>query len=209
MELFQTLVFRILFPVLFYIKFNIRKQVVCHYLAFNIKSYKYHNISSHCLNTVGEMNYILLAAFVIVIAGVVSAQSEGKFKLSAEQKSKFNNWKLKHKKVYKNDTAEGKAANKYVTNAQKAAEHNSNPNATYTQGDTEDSDMSYEEKVSKRMGFRAPENAKETKFPKKLKAAQTQTAPKAVNYTKLMYPIKNQGNCGKSFQSKLKSNDAN
>jgi len=133
-----------------------------------------------------------MKSFFALAAAAASASA-----LTVEEShiGRFNNWKALHGKEYKSIDEEEARFEVFMANHAKIEAHNANPEATYTQGHNEFSDMTVEEFKSQMTGFRA------TVGHKSLADSvheETVAAPTSKDWRKagVVTRVKNQGQCG-------------
>lgn len=148
-----------------------------------------------------------------------TTKSKGISQNDAKYKKKFVEWKKTFKKNYTSSAKEKKAEENYIKEAKEIDKHNNRTDATYKRAHTRSSDMSYEERVQKRMGLKMPKNHKKqtkensrgkreiiddmpfeaipwNRFKRDLSEDKNASLPTEVDYTDLFGPIRDQGECG-------------
>lgn len=105
----------------------------------------------------------------------------------------FNNPQKTHKKVYATSAEEKKAQNNYEKTMKENEIHNSDPNKTYTRGETADTDKSYDWKLRHRMGIKKPEKPPQSSsvLPKML-SKRMEEIPESADWSPWDSPVKDQ-----------------
>jgi len=133
-----------------------------------------------------------MKSFFALAAAAASASA-----LTVEEShiGRFNNWKALHGKEYKSIDEEEARFEVFMANHAKIEAHNANPEATYTQGHNEFSDMTAEEFKSQMTGFRSIVGHKSTADSVHV---ETLEAPASMDWRKTnkVTKVKNQGQCG-------------
>lgn len=96
--------------------------------------------------------------------------------------------------MYATSTEESEAQKNFNENLRKHEMHNKKPNVTYTQGETSDSDKSYEWKKKHRMGLKKPKNPSNASsvLPKMLSTRVAAEIPDSADWSSYCSPIKDQ-----------------
>lgn len=127
-------------------------------------------------------------------------------------KKQFVSWRKAYKKNYTNSEAEKKAEENFVKEAKDIDAHNNKTDKTYTRKVMKTSDMTYDERVKKRMGLKMSRNDQHKKysrgkreinddlsfdrFKRALDGGINGSVPEEVDYRSRFGPIKDQNQCG-------------
>lgn len=147
------------------------------------------------------MKILLAIALLVAMISLGNSQRHGNRthrERTPEEKVKFMNWVLKHKKTYKNEAEETEAMQKVLENKAKIDAHNEcykKGEVNFTRALWKHSDMSDEDKKNYLTGVKVPPNTRSE--PTSANIPANPEGPSFVNWTAAgrVGPIEDQGGC--------------